>query len=321
MGFFSKMAMHRASIRMFVCTTLPNQNYFLQYNFMGPKGQGQASATLDEIVISSPTAKAANASLPKSFDCLISTYNVAIWNFCIPKRLRDAHGLMAPAERLHALMLAESIISTYGEGWLINHRSTSDAQDSPSNDIFSYLAEAHLPCKEKVQELLGYMLSVQGEDEQSPFYYVCFLLPMLCQITMKVEGCKLLASCGGLNATREPSSCSPHPHHFVVFMNVILLKRILEWISSYVLWHPVYFSMSITFIHKNFSIDFSSELHDSLKQVKIRGLGNANNLWLHYNGGNQFVTIQFTLGEKDVKERKKDLQAKEVELKRREQVP
>ncbi|KAI9078262.1 hypothetical protein K1719_039764 [Acacia pycnantha] len=117
----------------------------------------------------------------------------------------------------------ESIISTYGEGWAINYGSTSDAQDSPSNDMClllvlehswvevadssnelaftcwtndgnfideatltklihhltrllvpfliiwkmqSYLAEAHLPCKEKVQELLGFMLYIQGEDEQ-----------------------------------------------------------------------------------------------------------------------------------------------------------
>lgn len=32
-------------------------------------------------------------------------------------------------------MLAESIISALGEGWLINHRSTSDAHDSPPNDM------------------------------------------------------------------------------------------------------------------------------------------------------------------------------------------
>ncbi|KAI9074871.1 hypothetical protein K1719_043179 [Acacia pycnantha] len=32
--------------------------------------------------------------------------------------------------------------------------------------IGSYLAEAHLACKEKVQELLGYLLYIQGEDEQ-----------------------------------------------------------------------------------------------------------------------------------------------------------
>lgn len=224
---------------------------------------------------------------------------------------------VAPAVRLQALMLAESIISNSGEGWLINHGSMSDAQDSPSADmclllvleqsrvevavllnelaylkyeapkdtsttaeaillkrrnvaiaysliekivklisnvdgndgnfideatltklicqlndtvgvileyledakehgqnkgddllasvriIGSYLAEAPFACKEKVQELLGYMLFVQGEDEKSPFYSVCFLLPMLCQITMKVEGCNVLASCGGLNAVLD----------------------------------------------------------------------------------------------------------------------
>ncbi|CAI8599583.1 unnamed protein product [Vicia faba] len=69
--------------------------------------------------------------------------------------------------------------------------------------IGSYLAEAPLACKEKVQDLLGYMLSIEGADEQRPFHSVCFLLPMLCQITMKVEGCKALASCGGLKAVLD----------------------------------------------------------------------------------------------------------------------
>ncbi|KAI4337280.1 hypothetical protein L6164_015716 [Bauhinia variegata] len=69
--------------------------------------------------------------------------------------------------------------------------------------IGSYLAEAPLACKEKVRELLGYMLSVEGEHEQSPFFSVCFLLPMLCQITMNIEGCKALASCGGLKAVLD----------------------------------------------------------------------------------------------------------------------
>lgn len=31
----------------------------------------------------------------------------------------------------------------------------------------------------------------------SPFFSTCFLLPMLCQITMKAEGCKLLAASRG----------------------------------------------------------------------------------------------------------------------------
>ncbi|KAL3650675.1 hypothetical protein CASFOL_007078 [Castilleja foliolosa] len=60
--------------------------------------------------------------------------------------------------------------------------------------VGSYLAEAPCACREKVNELLGYMLSVEGEDENSPFYSVTFLLPFLCQITMDIEGCKLFAS-------------------------------------------------------------------------------------------------------------------------------
>ncbi|WJX86885.1 hypothetical protein P8452_69134 [Trifolium repens] len=70
--------------------------------------------------------------------------------------------------------------------------------------IGSYLAEAPLACNEKVRDLLGYMLSIEGADEQMPFHSVCFLLPMLCQITMKVEGCKALASCKeGLEAVLD----------------------------------------------------------------------------------------------------------------------
>ncbi|XP_019417134.1 PREDICTED: neurochondrin isoform X2 [Lupinus angustifolius] len=69
--------------------------------------------------------------------------------------------------------------------------------------IGSYLAEVPIACEEKVRVLLGYMLSVEGEDEQSPFYSVCFLLPLLCQITMELEGCKTLASCGGHKAVLD----------------------------------------------------------------------------------------------------------------------
>ncbi|GAB4855149.1 hypothetical protein Ancab_023780 [Ancistrocladus abbreviatus] len=66
--------------------------------------------------------------------------------------------------------------------------------------VGSYLAETPLACKEKVRELLGYMLSVEGEDESSPFFSTRFLLPMLCQTTMKIEGAKILASSGGYKA-------------------------------------------------------------------------------------------------------------------------
>ncbi|XP_077238016.1 neurochondrin family protein [Tasmannia lanceolata] len=61
----------------------------------------------------------------------------------------------------------------------------------------SYLAETPCACKEKVQELLEYILSIEGEDEPSPFYSICFMLPMLCQTTMEIEGCRALTSFGG----------------------------------------------------------------------------------------------------------------------------
>ncbi|XP_064954357.1 uncharacterized protein LOC135616812 isoform X2 [Musa acuminata AAA Group] len=63
--------------------------------------------------------------------------------------------------------------------------------------IGSYLAEAPTACKEKTRDLLGYLLSIEGEEESSPFYSVCFLLPMLCQLTVDIDGCKALASVGG----------------------------------------------------------------------------------------------------------------------------
>ncbi|KAI3811663.1 hypothetical protein L1987_21390 [Smallanthus sonchifolius] len=63
-----------------------------------------------------------------------------------------------------------------------------------------YLAETPAACHDKVVDLLGYMVSVQGEDEPSPFSAVCFLLPMLCQITMEVDGCQLIGSSGAYKA-------------------------------------------------------------------------------------------------------------------------
>ncbi|KAI3881403.1 hypothetical protein MKX03_030703 [Papaver bracteatum] len=69
--------------------------------------------------------------------------------------------------------------------------------------VGSYFAEAAFACKEKIHNLLKYMLSVEGEGEPSPFFSICFLLPMLCQITMEIEGCKMLASFGGHNSIME----------------------------------------------------------------------------------------------------------------------
>ncbi|GMH07881.1 hypothetical protein Nepgr_009721 [Nepenthes gracilis] len=80
--------------------------------------------------------------------------------------------------------------------------------------VGSYLAETPLACKEEVKKLLGYMLSVEGEDEQSPFLSACFLLPMLCQTTMKIEGATILASSGGYKAVVEclVKLICPGPH-------------------------------------------------------------------------------------------------------------
>ncbi|KAJ0961319.1 hypothetical protein J5N97_000725 [Dioscorea zingiberensis] len=66
--------------------------------------------------------------------------------------------------------------------------------------VGSYLAETPFACKEKAQGLLEYMFSVEGEDESSPFWSICFLLPMLCQITMEIDGCNALTSFGGHTA-------------------------------------------------------------------------------------------------------------------------
>ncbi|XP_019173994.1 PREDICTED: neurochondrin isoform X1 [Ipomoea nil] len=66
--------------------------------------------------------------------------------------------------------------------------------------IGSYLAEAPDACREKVIELLDFMLSVEGEMEHSPFYSICFLLPMLCQLTVKTAGCKVLTSSGAFRS-------------------------------------------------------------------------------------------------------------------------
>lgn len=66
--------------------------------------------------------------------------------------------------------------------------------------IGSYLAEAPSACNEKFRELLGYMLSVEGQDESRPSQSISFLLPVLCQITMEIDGCKLFASSGAFVA-------------------------------------------------------------------------------------------------------------------------
>ncbi|XP_023761482.1 uncharacterized protein LOC111909929 [Lactuca sativa] len=89
-------------------------------------------------------------------------------------------------------------------------RDAKDHGQHKGNDLLasvrivgSYLAETPGACNDKVKELLGYMVLVEGEDEQSSFSSVCFLLPMLCQITMEIDGCRLIASSGAYKAVVE----------------------------------------------------------------------------------------------------------------------
>ncbi|XP_071720906.1 uncharacterized protein [Rutidosis leptorrhynchoides] len=89
-------------------------------------------------------------------------------------------------------------------------RDAKDHGQQKGNDLLasvriigSYLAETPTACSDKVNELLGYMVTVQGEDEQSPFSSVCFLLAMLCQITMEIDGCRLIVSSGAYKSVVE----------------------------------------------------------------------------------------------------------------------
>ncbi|KAF8730097.1 hypothetical protein HU200_017064 [Digitaria exilis] len=66
--------------------------------------------------------------------------------------------------------------------------------------VGSYLAEAPYACKEKTRNLLEFIFCIEGQDESSPFYSICFMLPMLSQITTEADGCRTLASFGGYKA-------------------------------------------------------------------------------------------------------------------------
>ncbi|XP_078438235.1 neurochondrin family protein isoform X2 [Wolffia australiana] len=69
--------------------------------------------------------------------------------------------------------------------------------------IGRYLAEAPSACQDRMRELLGYILSVEGGEEPSPLSTIQFMLPMLCQWTMDIDGCNALASFGGHQRVAE----------------------------------------------------------------------------------------------------------------------
>ncbi|PIA45639.1 hypothetical protein AQUCO_01600098v1 [Aquilegia coerulea] len=64
--------------------------------------------------------------------------------------------------------------------------------------VLEFLQDAKEHGQRKGDDLLA-AVRVVG----SPFYSVCFMLPMMCQITMDIEGCRMLASNSGLNSVAD----------------------------------------------------------------------------------------------------------------------
>ncbi|XP_068652344.1 uncharacterized protein [Aristolochia californica] len=135
-----------------------------------------------------------------SAECIpMKKRNLAISFSLIEKIIRLISNLQEEKENLISESTGMKVISGLNEtiGVVLDYlKDSKDHGQKKGDDLLasvrivgSYLAEAPSACENKVRELLDYMLSVEGEDEESPFYSVCFLLPMLCQTTMKAEGC------------------------------------------------------------------------------------------------------------------------------------
>ncbi|KAM3759194.1 hypothetical protein ACB098_01G103000 [Castanea mollissima] len=105
-----------------------------------------------------------------------------------------------------AFSLMEKIIklisnASENEGDLIDESTFTNvirALNETISVVLEYLQDAKEHGQRKGNDLLA-SVRIIG----SPFYSICFLLPMLCQITMKIEGCKALASSGGHKAVME----------------------------------------------------------------------------------------------------------------------
>ncbi|KAD2393075.1 hypothetical protein E3N88_40052 [Mikania micrantha] len=104
-----------------------------------------------------------------------------------------------------------------------------------------YLTETPAACNDKVVELLGFIVSVQGEDEQSPFYSVCFLLPMLCQITMEADGCQLIVSSETYKATKQIRGHLDDAY-FIRLMGVMSSWAVINSTSGIMLRHNPHFN-------------------------------------------------------------------------------
>ncbi|KAK7821283.1 hypothetical protein CFP56_037896 [Quercus suber] len=139
------------------------------------------------------------------------------------------------------------MVSILGEHWLIGQINLPDKEDPIPVDRFLLLVleqssvevavllnelaclkyEASNSSSSTAQTILSKQRHEHGQRKGddllasvwiigSPFYSICFLLPMLCQITMKIEGCKALASSGGHKAVMECLIKLIGPNNYVV---------------------------------------------------------------------------------------------------------
>ncbi|XP_071712858.1 uncharacterized protein [Rutidosis leptorrhynchoides] len=144
---------------------------------------------------------------------LLKQRNLGIAFSLVEKTIKLISSVAADESNIISDTMFTKIITGLNEtvGVILEYlRDAKDHGQQKGNDLLasvrivgSYLAETPAACGDKVMELLGYMVTVQGEDEQSPFSLVCFFLPVLCQITMEIDGCRLLVSSGAYKAVVE----------------------------------------------------------------------------------------------------------------------
>ncbi|KAF5205070.1 neurochondrin family protein [Thalictrum thalictroides] len=154
-------------------------------------------------------------------------------------------------------------------------------------------------------DLLEDILVIEGEDEPSPFYSVCFMLPFLCQLTMEVEGCRILARNKGLKAVVDcliklivPNSRADDKEYGIIFlacdtiMNVLLKKEetsvqlddcsVVHLLTAFACWTEFVTQPSVTMMASSIcSLIFESTSEEALlthPDFKLRTMNNLSQL-------------------------------------------
>ncbi|KAL6911645.1 hypothetical protein ACP4OV_000450 [Aristida adscensionis] len=120
--------------------------------------------------------------------------------------------------------------------------------------VGSYLAEAPYACKEKIRHLLEFIFSIEGQDESSPFYSICFMLPMLSQITMEADGCRTLASFGGYKTVIDCLVKMTEQHGMTIDnerkdAHIPVESRFIRLLQALVTWADTLFSLQKRYFH------------------------------------------------------------------------